>query len=71
MKRLPQKAMVTNEQEYRSGCEESEDEGEQVGMAALAIGVIPSSWILSSPLQMTRKVPPNINAVWPRVHLQR
>jgi len=43
MKKVPQKAMVTNEQEYLSGGEESEDDNEQVGMAAVAIGVIPPS----------------------------
>ena len=35
--------MLTNEQEYISGGEESEDEEGQVGMAAMAIGVIPPS----------------------------
>ena len=51
MKRVPQKAMVTNEKEYLSGGEESEDEEGQVGMAAMAIGVIPSSLnsLFSSP----------------------
>lgn len=43
MKKVPQKAMMANEQEYLSGGEESEDESEQVGMAAVAMGVIPSS----------------------------
>ena len=43
MKKVPQKALVANEQEYISGGEESDEDSEQVGMATVAIGVIPSS----------------------------
>jgi hypothetical protein len=39
MKKAPQRALVANHEEYESGGEESE----QVGMAAVAIGVLPSS----------------------------
>jgi hypothetical protein len=43
MKKAPQRALVANHEEYESSGEESDEESEQVGMAAVAIGVLPSS----------------------------
>ena len=41
MKKSPPKALIANEDEYISGGEERDDDGEQVGMAAMAMGVMP------------------------------
>ena len=70
MKRVPQKALIANEQEYISGGEESDEDSEQVGMAA-KLASYPHHWVLTSPLPTTRKAPPTTSVLWPRVYPQR